>query len=116
MWAHPSIVPLAPLAIHAEQLEAGRELVPDEPSMHLLAGGNTDLTPVCRTIVVDVINGQEHGLCFTAACTGIAIMTEDCLSDCIPARGIASIDLCLPCSKFAWLHGFQPLPPNAVLL
>ena len=65
MRADPTELP-APLAVHAQDLEARGETIVPQPTVDT---SGSDLASVFRPIVVDVVDGEEHLLGFAAAGT-----------------------------------------------
>jgi hypothetical protein len=117
MWTNPIVVPLSPLAIHAEDLEAGREVVPFEPAIHLLAGLYAELPFVSSAIILDVVDAQKGRLSLSATRANItAIGLIDLVSDFVSACRIALVGAVTPYHQFDRRHGSHPYGSLAGLL
>jgi hypothetical protein len=79
MWANAAVGVLTPIAVTTECLIAGREPGPDKPAEeHRTAAAERrdHLSPMSGAIVIDVINGQEEALGFSATRTSLTVVSE----------------------------------------
>ncbi|MDV3292952.1 MAG: hypothetical protein LYZ70_01620 [Nitrososphaerales archaeon] len=57
-----AVLPFGKIAIHAEDGEAEREPLPDQPAVEIVASGvisPEQFHPMFRSVIVDVVYGQE---------------------------------------------------------
>jgi hypothetical protein len=74
MWTDTMITMLPMITVHAQNLKAGREMIIDEP---FVDSHSTKLFPVNLPIVVDVVDAQKKGFCFSAARANVTTISHN---------------------------------------
>jgi hypothetical protein len=71
--ANPAVALFAAVAVETEDLEVIGEAVPNEPGVDR---GSSDPPPVRGSVVLDVVDAEEHGLILAAASTATPVTTH----------------------------------------